>query len=39
MTHLAIWRNSDVELEMMFDIPWWNVPKSSNDQMRAQAAP
>jgi hypothetical protein len=39
MTHLAIWHNGKPETEMMFDIPWWDVQKSSNDQMKAQAAP
>lgn len=39
MTHLAIWHNGETELEMNFDIPWSNVPKASNDQVRAQAAP
>lgn len=39
MTQLAIWRKGEPELEMMLDIPWWNVPNSNADQAKVQAAP
>jgi hypothetical protein len=27
-TEMAVWRNGEPMLQMMFDIPWWSMPKS-----------
>jgi hypothetical protein len=30
LMEMAVWRNGDPMLEMMFDIPWWSMPKAEN---------
>lgn len=37
LMEMAVWRNGEPMLEMMFDIPWWTTPKAEGGPAKAQA--
>ena len=36
-TEMAVWRNGEPTIEMMFDIPWWTMPKGEGGPAKPQA--